>query len=232
LRCKVIAAATSAATSAELRAVAGSGRICRVSSQRRGSSGAQARRAPTDQEVTRIKEFEMTDQAFFSSPALREFVKGGAPPSLPEGTTDAEKRGRRFFEDVTDLGISNTARVRPATAVPCSTQRIRCSLPSPRCRCTRAFKACARRRRMRHAIRCTSTSSRTRQHHDPVCLTRPRSRIDHRCRQGVRPVRQRECLQDPDLVGRQPNGAILSRQLGTHARGSGCALQQVLRGCQ
>jgi len=45
----------------------------------------------------------MTDEAFFSSPALREFAKGGAPPSLPEGTTDAEKRGRRFFEDVTDL---------------------------------------------------------------------------------------------------------------------------------
>jgi len=63
---------------------------------------AQARRVPSDDEVRRIREFQTTD-AFFSSPALREFAHGGAAPSLPPGITDAEKRGRRFFEDVTDL---------------------------------------------------------------------------------------------------------------------------------
>jgi len=63
---------------------------------------AQARRLPTDGEVRRIAEFEMSD-AFFSSPALRDFARDGAPPPLPQGNTDTEKRGRRFFEDVTDL---------------------------------------------------------------------------------------------------------------------------------
>lgn len=64
---------------------------------------AQARRVPTDWEIKRIKEFETADDAFFSSPGLRDFARGGAAPALPEGRTDAEKRGRRFFEDVTDL---------------------------------------------------------------------------------------------------------------------------------
>jgi cytochrome c peroxidase len=64
---------------------------------------AQAGRLPTDSEIKHIKEFESSDGAFFSSPALQTFAHGGAAPSLPEGRTDAEKRGRRFFEDVTDL---------------------------------------------------------------------------------------------------------------------------------
>jgi cytochrome c peroxidase len=64
---------------------------------------AQAKRAPTDSEIRGIAEFEATDDAFFSSPALRDFARGGPAPQLPQGRTDAEKRGRRFFEDVTDL---------------------------------------------------------------------------------------------------------------------------------
>ena len=64
---------------------------------------AQAGRLPTDREIKRIKEFESSDDSFFSSPALRAFAHGGAAPPLPEGRTNAEKRGRRFFEDVTDL---------------------------------------------------------------------------------------------------------------------------------
>src|SRR6185436_6645067 len=64
---------------------------------------AQAKRVPTDAEVRRITDFEATADAFFSSPALREFARGGPAPRLPQGRTDAEKRGRRFFEDVTDL---------------------------------------------------------------------------------------------------------------------------------
>lgn len=64
---------------------------------------AQAKRTPTDAETRGIADFEATDDAFFSSPALREFARGGPAPQLPPGRTDAEKRGRRFFEDVTDL---------------------------------------------------------------------------------------------------------------------------------
>jgi cytochrome c peroxidase len=64
---------------------------------------AQAKRMPTDAEIKGITDFEASDDAFFSSPALREFAHGGPAPQLPQGRTDAEKRGRRFFEDVTDL---------------------------------------------------------------------------------------------------------------------------------
>ena len=63
---------------------------------------AQAARAPTAAEVTRIKEFQMTD-GFFSSLALRDFARGGSAPALPEGTTTSEHRGHRFFEDVADF---------------------------------------------------------------------------------------------------------------------------------
>jgi cytochrome c peroxidase len=46
-----------------------------------------------------IAEFQRTS-AFFSSPEVRRFALGGPAPELPLGRTDAEKRGRRFFEDV------------------------------------------------------------------------------------------------------------------------------------
>jgi cytochrome c peroxidase len=32
-----------------------------------------------------------------------KFVQGGPAPGLPNGNTDSEKRGRRFFEDVVDF---------------------------------------------------------------------------------------------------------------------------------
>ena len=64
---------------------------------------AQAQRTPSVAELQRIKQFEMTDADFFSSAALREFARGGPSPVLPQGHTEAERRGRRFFEDVTDL---------------------------------------------------------------------------------------------------------------------------------
>ena len=64
---------------------------------------AQAKRAPTDAEIRGITDFEATDDGFFSSPTLREFARGGPAPQLPQGHTDAEKRGRRFFEDVSDF---------------------------------------------------------------------------------------------------------------------------------
>jgi cytochrome c peroxidase len=54
---------------------------------------------PSAAELDRIKQFQLTE-AFFSSPALRDFARGGAAPSLPLGRTASERRGRRFFEDL------------------------------------------------------------------------------------------------------------------------------------
>jgi len=44
-----------------------------------------------------IAAFEAT-AGFFSSAATERFARGGAAPELPAGNTDAEVRGRRFFE--------------------------------------------------------------------------------------------------------------------------------------
>jgi len=54
---------------------------------------------PTDEQLQLIAEFQRTP-SFFSSRALREFAAGGPPPALPEGRTESERRGRRFFDDV------------------------------------------------------------------------------------------------------------------------------------
>jgi cytochrome c peroxidase len=50
----------------------------------------------SDAETRRISAFEQTAE-FFSSPKLRRFAQGGPPPELPDGHTESEKRGRRFF---------------------------------------------------------------------------------------------------------------------------------------
>jgi cytochrome c peroxidase len=60
---------------------------------------AQSGQPPTDEELRRIAAFEKAD-AFFSSKALRKFARTGRVPELPQGTTESEQRGRRFFEDV------------------------------------------------------------------------------------------------------------------------------------
>jgi hypothetical protein len=54
---------------------------------------------PDAYDLAAIKNFQLTD-AFFSSPALRNFAHGGPAPVLPAGTTDSERRGRKFFEDL------------------------------------------------------------------------------------------------------------------------------------
>jgi cytochrome c peroxidase len=54
---------------------------------------------PSAADLRSIAAFQRTN-AFFSSPALRRFARDGAAPDLPEGRTAAEKRGRRFFEDL------------------------------------------------------------------------------------------------------------------------------------
>jgi cytochrome c peroxidase len=54
---------------------------------------------PDADDLTAIKNFQLTD-AFFSSPALRDFAHGAPAPALPPGNTESEKRGRRFFLDL------------------------------------------------------------------------------------------------------------------------------------
>ena len=60
---------------------------------------AQPLESASADDLNRIAEFQLTD-AFFSSVELRNFARGAAPPALPAGTTAAERRGRRFFEDL------------------------------------------------------------------------------------------------------------------------------------
>ncbi len=54
---------------------------------------------PANGALHAIAEFQMTN-AFFTSPVVRRFALGGPAPALPQGITESEKRGRRFFEDV------------------------------------------------------------------------------------------------------------------------------------
>lgn len=54
---------------------------------------------PTDLELELIAEFQRTSSRFFSNGRLRKFAETGEPPTLPEGTTESEKRGRLFFID-------------------------------------------------------------------------------------------------------------------------------------
>jgi cytochrome c peroxidase len=54
---------------------------------------------PGDEDLNGIAQFQLTPR-FFSSPELQFFASHSAhPPALPQGVTDSEKRGRRFFED-------------------------------------------------------------------------------------------------------------------------------------
>ena len=54
---------------------------------------------PSASDLQMIADFQLTDR-FFSSPALRDFSRGGPAPGLPQGRSPSERRGRRFFEDV------------------------------------------------------------------------------------------------------------------------------------
>lgn len=57
----------------------------------------------SEKDLKRIAEFELSD-AFFSSPTLMKYARGGPAPVLPEGRTESEKRGRLFFVDVPAAG--------------------------------------------------------------------------------------------------------------------------------
>jgi len=60
---------------------------------------AQATVLPTAGQLAAIAAFQQTDGRFFSSKALKAFAEGGPAPSLPQGHTASEKRGREFFVD-------------------------------------------------------------------------------------------------------------------------------------
>jgi cytochrome c peroxidase len=57
---------------------------------------AQNTSALADSDLRLIAQFQLTD-SFFSSPALKSFSRGGPDPVLPQGRTESERRGRRFF---------------------------------------------------------------------------------------------------------------------------------------
>jgi cytochrome c peroxidase len=61
---------------------------------------AEALRAVHARELELIATFQRHAPRFFSSLAVFVFAHGGDAPKLPEGRTAAEKRGRRFFDDV------------------------------------------------------------------------------------------------------------------------------------
>ncbi|MET0208817.1 MAG: hypothetical protein ABW220_07220, partial [Burkholderiaceae bacterium] len=68
---------------------------------------AQAKRTPRHDELQRIAAFQHTP-AFFSSLPTMKFAYLGVEPGLPDGRTDAEKRGRRFFIDAPPSGDLKT----------------------------------------------------------------------------------------------------------------------------
>lgn len=53
---------------------------------------------PTEEQLQLIAEHQKT-QPYFSNSKLKSYFEHGTPPELPEGQTDAEKRGRVWFED-------------------------------------------------------------------------------------------------------------------------------------
>ena len=57
----------------------------------------EAKTQPSPADAAAIVAFEGTDD-FFSSAATRSFAHGGPAPGLPQGETDAQRRGRKFFE--------------------------------------------------------------------------------------------------------------------------------------
>lgn len=68
-------------------------------------SHAEPRRTPTAEELAAIRFFQET---LFSHAALEDFAAGGAEPVLPEPRTEAERRGRAFFDADRQCGICHS----------------------------------------------------------------------------------------------------------------------------
>ena len=54
---------------------------------------------PTSLQLELIAEFQRTSPRFFSNGQLKRFAERGVSPTLPQGKTESEKRGRLFFVD-------------------------------------------------------------------------------------------------------------------------------------
>lgn len=80
---------------------------------------AQATRPPTARELDLIANFQKQSQRFFSSPQLNFFAHGGEAPTLPQGHTPSEKRGRTFFEDVPPDFSVNPPNFKPGACAAC-----------------------------------------------------------------------------------------------------------------
>ena len=68
---------------------------------------AQATRVPSSTELTQIAAFQHTP-SFFSSFPLLKFAFTAIKPQLPDGRTESEQRGRRFFVDAAPSGDLKT----------------------------------------------------------------------------------------------------------------------------
>ena len=81
---------------------------------------AQGTRAVTGRELDLLAQFQKTPQ-FFSSPALLAFFasSGHQTPQLPEGQTDAERRGRIFFDDLPPDFSVNPPNFKPGACAAC-----------------------------------------------------------------------------------------------------------------
>jgi hypothetical protein len=78
------------------------GRAPTVEEQARDAlAGHAGVRNVRDSVLNKIAAFESSE---FSSPQLESFAWGGPPPALPQGSTEAEKRGRKFFIEPTVIG--------------------------------------------------------------------------------------------------------------------------------
>jgi len=76
------------------------GRQPDLQAQARGAIAdhAQATRTPRNDELAQIAAFQQTP-GFFSSLTTMKYAYLGVKPELPQGQTEPEKRGRRFFVD-------------------------------------------------------------------------------------------------------------------------------------
>jgi cytochrome c peroxidase len=78
------------------------GRAPNLAEQARGAIAGHAQ--STDVVQSELDAIAAFQQTLFNRSRLRNFVRYGTPITMPQGTTDAEKRGRRFFiaDDQTD----------------------------------------------------------------------------------------------------------------------------------
>lgn len=68
---------------------------------------AEPGRQPTPEELEAIAEHQQSNK-FFSNNALKQWANGGPAPELPPGTTEAEIRGRQWFQPDQPCGFCHS----------------------------------------------------------------------------------------------------------------------------